>query len=200
MTQEEFYENIPKWISKPKKSWNHITLMALFCHEYRNKNGVNFRLVRWNGSPGLGKESRDFAKLFKTLAPENYDELGDEERKKTKLDLTVKISNYISWMFNYKFRSGEKSVTGTGLFLMPSMINEFERMYDSMLKKHNEKNKFKILAEWCKETHPSLASEHQIETTDDLEIIKRYIETYSLSPHEPEAALIGRAKQLGLIQ
>jgi hypothetical protein len=174
--------------------------MALFCDEYRKKNGVNFRLVKWKGSPGLGKESRDFAKLFKTLAPENYNEMEEDAKREAKYNLTVKISNYISWMFNHKFRSGDKSVTGTGLFLMPSMINEFERMYNSMLKKHNEKSKFKILVEWCMEIYPNLTAEHQIETTDDLKIIERYIETYSLSNDEPESGLIGKAKQLGLIR
>ena len=123
MNQQEFYENIPNWISKDKDSWNHITLMAYFCHKYKEKHGVNFRLVRWKGDPGKGKESRDFAKLFKVLAPEDYNNLTGGDKQDIRSGVILKIYNYINWMFDYKSRRGDKSVTGTGLFLMPSMIS-----------------------------------------------------------------------------
>ena len=103
MNQQEFYEKIPDWISKDKDSWNHITLMAYFCYKYREKHGVNFRLVRWKGDPGKGKESRDFAKLIKALAPEDYDSLPACNKQAIKKDVILKIYNYINWMFDYKF-------------------------------------------------------------------------------------------------
>ena len=146
MNQEEFYQKIPDWISKPKSTWNHITLMAYFCHKYQSVNGVRFRLVRWNRDPGKGKESRDFSRLFKTLAPEDYPSLSKEEKAIKKEEVVVKIYNYINWMFDYKFRRGEKSVTGTQLFLMPAMINEFERMYSDFLrKKQSDKGIIELL-------------------------------------------------------
>ena len=133
MNQDEFYEKIPEWISQEKARWNHITLMAYFCHKYEKVNGVKFRLVRWKEDPGKGKESRDFSKLFDTFARLDYKELSKEEKEAEKLKVITRIYNYINWMFDYKFRSGDKSVTGTQLFLMPSMINEFDRMYSKFL-------------------------------------------------------------------
>jgi len=200
MTQNEFYESIPGWISKPKESWNHITLMAFFCHKYEEKNGVKFRLVKWRGSPGLGKESRDFAKLFKLLAPEDYSNFSKNKKDEIKHSLMIKISNYVSWMFDYKFRSGEKSVTGTGLFLLPSMINEFERMYSSMLKRHKEEASIDALASWCREAYPAALRSHQIGSVEELAILEKYIGTYSLAADEPEVAIINKAKQLGIIK
>ena len=151
MTQDEFYENIPEWISQDKSRWNHITLMAYFCHKYKEVNGVRFRLVRWKGDPGKGKESRDFSSLIKVLAPERYESLPKEEKEEVKSYVVLKIYNYINWMFDYKFRSGDKSVTGTGIFLMPSMINEFERMYSAFLTKDLKGLKFNpILNKWKK--------------------------------------------------
>ena len=140
MNQEDFYKKIPEWISKDKAAWNHITLMAYFCHKYEQKNKVRFRLVRWKADPGKGKESRDFAKLFNIFALETYSELSGEARSTEKQRVVKKIYNYINWMFDFKFRSGEKSVTGTGIFLLPSMINEFERMYSSFLQKGKSEN------------------------------------------------------------
>ena len=97
MTQDEFYEKIPEWISKPEASWNHITLMAYFCHKYTEANGVRFRLVKWNSDPGKGKESRDFSKIFKTFAPEGYSGLTFEDKRFVKKEIIVKIYNYINW-------------------------------------------------------------------------------------------------------
>ena len=97
MTQDEFYEKIPEWISKPKETWNHITLMAYFCHKYQAVHGVRFRLVRWASDPGKGKESRDFAKLFKTFAPENYASLSSDEKRKIREVLNLKIYKQLSY-------------------------------------------------------------------------------------------------------
>ena len=200
MTQDEFYQNIPDWISKDKKTWNHITLMAYFCHKYTSKHSVRFRLVRWKGNPGLGKESRDFAKLFDTMAVENYKSLSAEEKAEEKLSVVIKIKNYIDWMFDYKFRSGERSVTGTRLFLEPSMINEFERMYNRMLRKHKEDGTFGRLISWARDNVPDIFSSHQLEIPSDLSIINGYIETYQLAAEEPECRLIAKAREIGIYE
>ena len=60
MTQDEFYEKIPEWVSKPKDTWNHITLMAYFCHKYEKVHGVRFRLVKWQTDPGKGRRAAIF--------------------------------------------------------------------------------------------------------------------------------------------
>ena len=199
MNQQEFYENIPNWISKDKDSWNHITLMAYFCHKYKEKHGVNFRLVRWKGDPGKGKESRDFAKLFKLFAPENYRSLTSEDKLLIRSDLNLKIYNYINWMFDYKFRRGDKSVTGTGLFLMPSMINEFERMYAGYISAKKNRTKIGELVFWAKDNLPEIFSRHQLEELSDLRMIKTYAETYSLPKDSSEALLIAKAKELEVL-
>lgn len=199
MNQQEFYERIPEWIEKDKDGWNHITLMAYFCHKYKEKHGVNFRLVRWKGDPGKGKESRDFAKLFKILAPEDYESLSRDIKLGVKKDIIKKIYNYINWMFDYKFRRGERSVTGTGLFLMPSMINEFERMYSAHLSASRERLGVEGLISWAKSNLPEIFSKHQIEGVSDLKMVETYIKAYSLSDDSPEVRLLSKAKELSVI-
>jgi len=198
MTQEEFYNNISTWISKPKSDWNHITLMAYFCHKYENRNGVRFRLVRWKNSPGLGKESRDFSKLIKLFLPEDYDVLGDKEKSALKKDVISKVFNYINWMFDYKFRSGNKSVTGTGIFLLPSMINEFERMYSEFTNKNLIVDKMANLIEWCNENCSGIFELHQLEDIGDLKMISSYLER-SNGELPIESMVIDYAKKVSLI-
>ncbi len=199
MTQDEFYEKIPTWISKDKSTWNHITLMAYFCHKYESVHNVRFRLVRWNSDPGKGKESRDFAKLFKTLAPENYSELPKDEKLQIKHQLNNKIYNYINWMFDYKFRRGERSVTGTKIFLMPSMINEFERMYSAFLQKNSQKNGMQDLLVWAKKHSYKVFESHQLDDIEDLKMIQAYCAAYSLGEDDHEVVLINKAKEMRLI-
>jgi len=200
MNQEEFYAKIPEWIAKPKSTWNHLTLMAYFCHKYEQKNGVKFRLVRWRSDPGKGKESKDFAKLFKTLAPENYASLDKERKKEVKEEVTHKIYNYINWMFDYKFRRGDRSVTGTKLFLMPAMINEFERMYSSFLLKKKNENSMESLLTWAKEKVPSVFDYHEIEDVRDIKMLQEYIKSYSLEGDSPESILLKKAKEMNLVE
>lgn len=199
MNQEEFYAKIPEWIAKPKSTWNHITLMAYFCHKYEQKNGVKFRLVRWKSDPGKGKESRDFAKLFKTLAPENYSSLEKERKKEVKEEVTHKIYNYINWMFDYKFRRGDRSVTGTKLFLMPAMINEFERMYSSFLAKKKSENSMESLLAWAKKNLPSIFEHHEIEDVRDVKMLQEYVKSYSLDEDSPESMLLNKAKAMNIL-
>ena len=199
MNQQEFYEKIPEWISKPKESWNHITLMAYFCHKYREKHGVNFRLVRWKGDPGKGKESRDFAKLFKILAPEDFSALSELQKQAVRDDVIKKIYNYINWMFDYKFRRGERSVTGTGLFLLPSMINEFERMYSNHLASRGRDDRFGALIFWAKDNLSDIFSAHQLENIADLQMIEEYAKTYSLPVSSIERILLSKAREMEVL-
>jgi hypothetical protein len=199
MLQKEFYQNIPKWISQDKSRWNHITLMAYFCHKYEEKHGVKFRLVRWKDNPGKGKESRDFAKLFKVLSPEDYDNLSSDKKKEIKKEVILKIYNYINWMFDYKFRRGGNSVTGTQIFLLPSMINEFERMYSSYVAKNTQKLKMSALVEWAENNLPKIFDLHQVEEIGDVKMIESYCKTYNLSDTSIENLFLNKAKELRLL-
>ncbi len=199
MNQDEFYEKIPEWINQDKSRWNHITLMAYFCHKYMEKNGVRFRLVRWKEDPGKGKESRDMAKLFKTFAPENWESLSKNDKDAEKLKIIMKIYNYINWMFDYKFRSGDRSVTGTQLFLMPSIINEFERMYSKYLATNNGTAKMKELILWAKENVPEIFGLHELEEKRDVQMIEKYAELYHLDDLSPEKVLIQKAKEMKIL-
>ena len=129
MTKNEFYKVAEDWISHPKENWNHLTLMAYFYHKYKKRSGVNFYPASWSGNPALTKESRDFAKLFKIWAPEDYALLDSDKKRGARSIVNQKAYNYINWMFDYKFRYGNKAVTGTGIFLNNNMLNEFEVMY-----------------------------------------------------------------------
>lgn len=199
MTEEEFYSKIPEWIEHDWERWNHITCLAYFCHKYELKNKVRFRLVRSFKGPTNGKESRDFSKLFETLAPENYKSLSAEEKNRIRTDIYRKIYNYINWMFDYKFRSGEKSVTGTRIFLIPALINEFERMYSSFLRKKDKQTKIEELISWCKENAPEIFDAHQLEQVKDLKMIKKYADSYSLDPNSLERIVLNKAKTMELI-
>ena len=101
-------------------------------------------------------------------------------------------------MFDYKFRSGQKSVTGTGIFLMPSMINEFERMYSSFIKKNDDSGKFSSLMDWCRKECPSIFEMHQIDDLSDLVMLSKYVDN-AQSPSREEALVVNRAKEVGLI-
>lgn len=199
MKEDEFYEKISEWIEKDKSTWNHITYLAYFCYKYEEVNGVKFRLVRSRKGPTMGKEAADFAKLFKIFAPEDYDSLSSEEKKRVRKDLTWKIYNYINWMFDYKFRRGIQSVNGTRIFHTPSIIVEFERMYNAYIKKKDGRNKMDALIDWCKKNVPDIFDFHQLEEVGDLEMLKGYAESYSLDEDSKEIIVINKAKELGLI-
>lgn len=199
MTQDEFYENINEWISQDKSRWNHITLLAFFCHKYEQKNKARFRLVKWKSDPGKGKESRDFAKLFSLFSPEGYSDLDSKEKKGVRFDINQKIYNYINWIFDYKFRSGDKSVTGTGIFLLPAMVNEFERMYSDQLSRLKLKRSMKELVGWCEENAPEIFDLHELEDVSDLKLICKYMNMYRLGQDSCEAVVVFKAKEVGLI-
>jgi len=199
MTEEEFHNNIEKWIAADKEKWTHVTLLAYFCHKYEQKNKVKFRLVRARKGPTMGKEAADFAKLFRTLAPENYKELPKYKKDKIRAEINLKIFNYINWMFDYKFRRGQESVNGTRIFLVPSIINQFERMYASYLSKQRSQDKMGKLISWCKEEANEIFKVHQLSREDDIKMIKRYAEMYSLDNKSVEMQVIFKAKELGLL-
>ena len=199
MEKSEFYNNIDLWISKPKDTWNHITLMAYFCKKYEEKTGVRFRLSRWSGDPGKSKESRDFSKLVNMFMPDNYSNMAKDDAKVSKIKSIYKVYNYINWMFEYKFRSGEKSVTGTGIFMITSIINEYERVYSSYQSKVSKENVFSRYIEWCRSNISDLFNRHQMDDLDDLSMLYAYYKSNDLSNGSSEALAIHKAKDMGLI-
>jgi len=199
MTRNEFYQQIEYWISQEKSRWNHLTLMAYFFHKYKKRSGVNFIPASWKSNPALTKESKDFAKLFKLFAPDDYKNLNSDRKKEVRHVVNQKIYNYVNWMFDYKFRYGNKTVTGTGIFLNHNMLNEFEVMYDLHKKKSDEKAGIETLLEWVKTEIPEVLDSHQLERINDLGMISKYIEMYKLDASAPETKLIAKAQELKLI-
>jgi hypothetical protein len=199
LNEEEFFNNIEEWIKADLSEWTHITLLAYFCHKYQKKNGVRFRLVRARKGPTMGKEAADFAKLFRTLAPEDYKDLPKDKKDKVRGEINKKIYNYINWMFDYKFRRGEQSVNGTRLFLIPSIIVEFERMYLAFLAKKGNESKFQSLVKWCQDNIPDIFQRHQLEREEDIKMIKNYSEMYSLKSEAVENKLLNKAKEMGIL-
>lgn len=199
MNEEEFYNNIERWINTDISEWTHITLLAYFCYKYELKNKVRFRLVRSRKGVTLGKEAADFAKLFRTLAPENYADLSKERKFSIRKEVNLKIKNYINWMFDYKFRSGAASVNGTRIFLAPNIIVDFERMYARYLSKEQTTNKFEILLSWCQKEAKDIFDRHQLEREDDLRLIKRYADQYTLQEDSLERRVLAKAIEVGLL-
>lgn len=199
MTEEEFFNHIEDWIATDVSQWTHVTLLAYFCHKYEEKNGVRFRLVRAKKGPALGKEAADFAKLFRTLAPENYKELSKPLKDKARHKTNLKIYNYINWMFDYKFRRGQQSVNGTRIFLVSSIIVEFERMYNSYLSKQGSASKMDKLISWCKQEAHDIFQSHQLEREDDIKMIQRYADMYSLGDDSLERRVLAKASEVGLL-
>lgn len=199
MTEEEFYQNIEEWIHHDISRWNHITLLAYFCHKYQQANGIRFRLVRGKKGPTNGKEAKDFARLFSMLAPENYTELSPDEKRAVRIETNRKIINYINWVFDYKFRGRNQSVNGTQLFLAYNLINEFERMYNYQLQKMEQRDKLEQLLVWCRQENMEILNRHQLERIEDLQMIQKYAESYHLGESSPEVRAVTKAKELGLI-
>ena len=102
-------------------------------------------------------------------------------------------------MFDYKFRRGERSVTGTQLFLIPSMINEFERMYSAFLTKKNNENSMENLLSWVNEKYPHVLEEHDLEDVGDLKMLEKYVSFYSLPPDSNENLILAKAREFSLL-
>jgi hypothetical protein len=199
MTEREFYNKIPEWIEHDWERWNHITCLAYFCHKYEQVNDVKFRLVRSKNGPTLGKEARDFSKLFQMLAPEDYKMMSGDKKKDVRVSVCKEIYNFINWMFDYKFRSGHKSVNGTRIFLVPSIVNEFERMYKSFLAKKDSEDKMGNLISWCNKNAAEIFDSHQIEEVKDLSMLRKYADMYSLGASSIERLVLRKAEEMGLI-
>lgn len=200
MTKEEFYQKIDEWIKQPKENWNHITLVAYFYHKYFKRNGIHFTPARWSGNPASSKECRDMAKIFEIFAVEGYKELPPSEKKIERERVINKIYNYINWMFDYKYRYGNKGVgVTTQFFLSPYSLNEFQIMYDRALKKQSSKSKIEELILWCKAEIPDVLEIHQIEKADDLKLITQYADMYKLSDASNERRLLNKAAKMGII-
>jgi len=200
MKEKEFYEKIPEWISAPKETWTHVTYLAYFCHKYEKANGLKFRLVRGRKGPTMGKEAADFAKLFRLFAPEDYKTLPSDRKRELREEINWKIYNYINWIFEYKFRRGNRSVNGTRLFHVPSLMIEFERMYLAHKKKAERRQNIDFLLGWAKEHAPSVIDNYEIENQEDLKMLKKYIESYSLNENSEEFIFIKKAANMGLIK
>lgn len=198
MNQSEFLEKAAIWIEADKSSWTHITLLAYFCHRYRERNGVRFRFARWGGHPAKTKESRDFSRLIKAFLPEDFDNLTKENQKLAKKKSISKSYNYINWIFDYKFRTNDKSVTGTGIFLNHNIMNHFERMWFNHQNKKKKESKLNSFVSWIKNNHPSFLDNYDFEDEKDLGIVLSFIEGNGFGEETSEFLVYKKAKSLGL--
>lgn len=200
MSEEEFFKNIDSWIQANVSEWNHVTLLAFFCYKYKERNGMEFRFLKNRKGPTLGKEAADFARLFKQFAPVDYQDRHPNEKAKIRAEVNLKIKNYISWIFDYKYRyEGKGKAVTTQFFLAPYSINEFELMYNQAIKKQKSKARIEDLVSWCQKEIPEIFSLHQLETQDDLKLIRHYAEMYKLADDSNERKLIKHAVTIGLI-
>jgi hypothetical protein len=197
MTEEEFYQKIPTWIGADRSTWNHITLFSYFCFKYEKKTGVRFKMVRSKAGPTSTKETRDFAKIIKIFCPDNIESLSEHEKVEKKLFAINKAYNYINWMFDYKFRSAP-AVSGSQVFLIPSMLNEFERMYASHLKAKKSEGGISSLLDWIKASFPEALDRFELGTKDDLAIFVKYAQSKK-APDHVTTSIFEKIKEMNLI-
>lgn len=197
MTEEEFYQKIPTWIGADRSTWNHITLFAYFCSKYEKKTGVRFKMVRSKAGPTSTKETRDFAKVVKIFCPDNIDDLNESERAEKKTFALNKAYNYINWMFDYKFRNAP-AVSGSQIFLVPSMLNEFERMYAAHLASKKSEGGISSLLVWVKERFPDALDRFELGTKEDLAIFVKYVQNKK-SPDQPTLLIFEKIKEMNLV-
>lgn len=198
MNQSEFLDKARIWIEADRDTWTHITLLAYFCHRYKEKNGVKFRFARWGGHPAKTKESRDFSRLVKAFLPEDFDNLNKDLKKKAKRNSIAKSYNYINWIFDYKFRTNDSSVTGTGIFLNHNIMNHFERMWFQHQNKKKKEDKMEKFVSWIKDNHPSFLNNYDFEDEKDLGIVLSFIESNSFGENSSELLVYKKAKSLNL--
>lgn len=197
MTEEEFYQKIPSWIGADRPSWNHITLFAYFCSKYEKKTGVRFKMVRSKSGPTSTKETKDFSKLIKIFCPDNIDKLSDEKKAELKLAAINKIYNYINWMFDYKFRHAP-AVSGSQVFLVPSILNEFERMYAAHLSSKKSESKISDFIIWIKSKHPESLNKFELETKEDISLFVKYAENRK-NPDIVTTSILEKIKEMNLL-
>jgi hypothetical protein len=197
MTEEEFYQKIPTWIGADRSSWNHITLFAYFCHKYQQKTGVRFKMVRSKAGPTSTKETRDFAKIVRGFCSDNWDDLDEEPKMEQKVFALNKTYNYINWMFDYKYRTSP-AVSGTQVFLVPSVMNEFERMYSAHLKAKKSESSIESFLIWIGKAHPEALDRYQLESQEDLALFVKYVENHR-SPNEECRKILEKIKEMNLL-
>lgn len=204
LTEEEFYGNMERWIQADVKDWNRITLLAYFCYKYQFKNKNNpdqvaFKLHRAKNGIALSKELADFKKLFDLLAPENYSNLDSDKKTEIRTAVNWEIRNFINWIIDVKFGRTNKTVSGTGIFLHHPLINEFRVLYARHLFKEKKTDKFKMLISWCQTEANDIFNRHQLEQADDLKLIKRYADQYTLKEDSLERRVLAKAIEMNLL-
>lgn len=196
MTEEEFYQKIPTWIGADRSTWNHITLFAYFCSKYEKKTGVRFKMVRSKTGPTSTKETRDFAKVVKIFCPDNIEDLPADERAEKKTFALNKAYNYINWMFDYKFRQAP-AVSGSQVFLVPSILNEFERMYAAHLLSKKSESNIDSLHSWIRKEVPDAFDRFQLETKEDLSLFVKYVQNRK-NPDQDSIKIFAKIKEMNL--
>jgi hypothetical protein len=197
MTEEEFYQKIPTWIGAERSTWNHITLFAYFCDKYQQKTGVRFKMVRSKSGPTSTKETKDFAKLIKGFCSDGWDDLPEEARAEEKTFALNKTYNYINWMFDYKYRSSS-AVSGTQVFLVPSVVNEFERMYSAHLKTKKSESGIESLLAWISKNYPGALAQYELESKEDLALFAKYVSNHR-SPSDECKKILEKIKEMNLL-
>jgi len=195
MKISEFREVSKDWILKPKDTWNHITILAYFYNKYYNSYGAYFKFASWKGQPTKTKECRDLSNLLKKFYSEDHSFMNKQEKKQDKINAINKCYNYINWIFDYKFKQRQYYVTGTMIFLKPSLINEFERMYKAFLSKKKKETNFIEIKKWIQSNHPDFLESYSFEDEKDLKIICEFLEE-NFKPEDSEYIISKKIKEM----
>jgi hypothetical protein len=100
-------------------------------------------------------------------------------------------------MFDYKFRNAP-AVSGSQIFLVPSMLNEFERMYAAHLASKRSEGSISTLLQWIKEKFPDALDRFELGTKEDLAIFVKYVQNKK-SPDQSTLLIFEKIKEMNLV-
>lgn len=198
MTEREFYEKMLIWLKDPIESWNHITILALFCQKYQEYyHGESYHFQKSEDDITRSKEMKHFGKLY-TQTRERL-ELKNLPSTELKRELNNRLRNYVLWLFDYKLkRGGLVQVKSTGILLDSNIHNEFNQMYTRFLAKQSNHSQMEKLVSWGQKEVKDIFQNYQLKDVNDLKIIARYVELYHLREDSPECLILKQAKSLGI--
>lgn len=154
-------------------------------------------MVRSKAGPTSTKETRDFAKIVKGFCSDGWDQISEDLKAEEKSFALNKAYNYINWMFDYKYRNSP-AVSGSQVFLVPSVMNEFERMYAAHLIAKKSESGIESLTAWISKNYPEALDRYQLETKEDLALFAKYV-INQRSPNEECRKILEKIKEIKIL-
>lgn len=173
----KLYEYKDNWtIPKHKIS----CIIGQFCHLYKKRYDVDYLFVPKNPNPYGAKECRDANILLSTFK-------GD----------ALEVRKYLIWAFKCGIPRNSK-ITSVGYLCVEGLIRKY-MLSEEKRNIFSRTSKLTELTEWCNKNN--IKYDFELETMNDLGAILNYTiqNNLELKNDCPEKIIIGRAKEMGLI-